>query len=132
MTPDNFSELFTEKVMDGLFPTDRADRFFEAIYGEISEGAYDIRLSYHGRTEDTLEFRFNLHRRPKKCLVCSLTYGLPKVFTRHPIINIQNLVSDIGNMLNGAAACNRWELGQTKEISSDLHVIPLTIYLNSA
>jgi hypothetical protein len=129
MTSGDYSPLFTEKVLEDLFPADRADSFFEAIYGEVSEGAYDIRLEFNKSTDGTLNFQFNLQRRPQKCLRCSLTYGLPKVFVRHPIINIEGLVSDIGKKLEGTATCERWSLGETKEVSPDLHVIPLTIFL---
>jgi hypothetical protein len=131
MSPDAISAMFTDTVMENLFPAQRADHFFEAMYGDVSEGAYDIRLSFHACRPDALELRFNLCRRPDKCLLCSLTYGLPQVFTRHPIINIRGLVSDIDKILNGAVQCGRWELGDTREISADLHVIPLTIFLNS-
>ena len=132
MASGDYSPLFTKKVLEDLFPVDRADSFFEAIYGEVSEGAYDIRLAFNKSTDGTLNFQFNLHRRPRKCLRCSLTYGLPKVFVRHPIINIEGLVSDIGKRLEGGATCKRWSLGETKEVSPDLHVIPLTIFLQGA
>lgn len=131
MSPDAIGVMFTETVLENLFPAQRADRFFEAMYGDVSEGVYDIQLLFHARRPDALELRFNLCRRPDKCLACNLTYGLPQVFARHPIINIRGLVSDIEKMLNGAAQCGRWELGETREISADLHVIPLTIFLNS-
>jgi len=129
MSPEAISAMFTETVLENLFPAQRADRFFEAMYGDVSEGAYDIRLSFHACRSDALELRFNLCRRPDKCLVCNLTYGLPQVFTRHPIIDIRGLVDKIDKILNGAAQCGRWELGDTREISADLHVIPLTISL---
>ncbi len=132
MTSADFSPLFTDEVLGELFPADRSDSFFEAIYGEVSEGAYDIRLSFEGGTDGALNFRFNLHRRPQKCLICSLTYGLPQVFVRHPIIDMQALVTDIEKILNGEAACERWELGETMEVSPDLHAIPLTIFLRDA
>jgi len=131
MPPDAISAMFTETVLENLFPAQRADHFFEAMYGDVSEGAYDIRLSFQAHRPDALELRFNLCRRPDRCLLCNLTYGLPQVFARHPIINIRGLISDIEKMFNGAAQCGRWELGDTQEITADLHVIPLTISLNS-
>lgn len=129
MTIDNAGEVFTAEVLAKLFPAHRADQFFEAMYGESSEGAYDIQLGFQGIRNEILEFQFNLRQRPGKCLVCNLTFGLPQVFSRHPIINIEGLVKGIESMINHTVQCNRWELGQTKEISSDLHVIPLTLYL---
>ena len=129
MLIENIDQLFTETVLKQLFPAERADAFFEALYGDAAEGAYDIAFSFQGLKKEALEFRFDLHRRPGKCLVCNLTYGLPQVFSRHPLINIAELVRGIENRLAGKATCSRWELGETKEISSDLHVIPLTIFL---
>ena len=129
MTLNNAGKVFTEDMLNKLFPAHRADRFFEAMYGDTSEGAYDIQLRFHEYRNDTLEFHFNLHQRPGKCLVCNLTYGLPQVFSRHPIINIKGLVKDIEDAINHTAHCDRWELGQTREVSSQLHVIPLTVYL---
>ena len=130
MFVENIDQLFTDTVLRHLFPAERADAFFEALYGDASEGAYDIAFSFQGLKKDALEFRFDLHRRPGKCLACNLTYGLPKVFLRHPIINIEGLVRNIEKRLADKATCSRWELGETMEISSDLHVVPLTIFLD--
>ena len=129
MPAENIDQLFPETLLKQLFPAERADAFFEALYGDAAEGAYDIAFSFQGLKKEALEFRFDLHRRPRKCLACNLTYGLPQVFSRHPLINIAELVRGIENRLVGKATCSRWELGETKEISSDLHVIPLTIFL---
>ena len=130
MPAENIDQLFPETVLKQLFPAERADDFFEALYGDASEGAYDIAFSFQGLKKDTLEFSFDLHRRPGKCLACNLTYGLPQVFSRHPIINIRGLVQDIEIRLADKATCSRWELGETMEISSDLHVVPLTVFLD--
>jgi hypothetical protein len=127
---ENIDQLFTETALSHLFPAERVDTFFEALYGDAAEGAYDIALSFHGLKENALEFRFDLHCRPGKCLACNLTYGLPQVFSRHPIIDIGGLARDIEKRLAGSATCSRWELGETMEISSDLHVVPLTIFLD--
>jgi hypothetical protein len=130
MLIENIDQLFTESALKQLFPAERADAFFEALYGDAAEGAYDIALSFQGLNREALEFRFDLHRRPGKCLACNLTYGLPQVFSRHPIIDIRGLLRNIENRLDGKATCSRWELGETKEISSDLHVVPLTVCLD--
>ena len=132
MPVENIDQLFPETVLKQLLPAERANAFFEALYGDAAEGAYDIAFSCQGLKKDALEFRFDLHRRPGKCLACNLTYGLPQVFLRHPIIDIGGLVRDIENRLAGKATCSRWELGETKEISSDLHVVPLAIFIESA
>jgi hypothetical protein len=129
MTIATIDQLFTETALKQLFPAERTDAFFEALYGDAAEGAYDIVFSFQGLKKEALEFRFDLHRRPGKCLACNLTYGLPQVFSRHPLIDIAGLVRGIENRLAGKATCSRWKLGETKEISSDLHVVPLTVYL---
>ena len=132
MTKDPFDMVFTSDRLEGLFPADRADRFFEALLGDAGEGAYDIRLDYDGCREDRLHFRFHLTERPGKCLSCSLTYGLPHVFNRHPVINIKGLVADIGDLLRGQATCADWSLGHTEQRSRSLHVVPVKIRLASA
>jgi len=129
MIIENIDQLFAETALKQLFPAERTDAFFEALYGDAAEGAYDIAFSFQGLKKKALEFRFDLHRRPGKCLACNLTYGLPQVFSRHPLIDIAGLVRGIENRLAGKATCSRWKLGETKEISGDLHVVPLTIFL---
>ena len=88
MGKDPFDTLFTPDRLEGLFPADRADQFFEALFGDASEGAYDIELRYDGFRDNQLQFVFHLTERPGKCLSCSLTYGLPQVFTRHPLLAV--------------------------------------------
>jgi hypothetical protein len=95
MGKDPFDTLFTPDRLEGLFPADRADQFFEALFGDASEGAYDIELRYDGFRDNQLQFAFHLTERPGKCLSCSLTYGLPHVFSRHPVIGVAGLVRDI-------------------------------------
>lgn len=87
-----YETLFPQHVLDEIFPSDRADRFFEALLGDASEGAYDIMLTYAGETDDRIDFEFQLKQRPGRCLACNLTYGLPEVFKRHPIIDIAGVV----------------------------------------
>ena len=122
-----FEELFTGSNLSKLFPGDRADHFFDAMYGDPSEGAYDISLVFKGQDRDTLHFEFHLKQRPGKCLACNLTYGLPEVFSRHPIIGIKELVREIDQLLDGRWRCAGWRLGLTREVSSELHVLPLLI-----
>ena len=129
MDPDVIDSLFTDIILKNLFPEDKADLFFDAMYGDVSEGAYDIALTFEGLKNDTLEFHFNLHRRPEKCLACNLTYGLPHVFSRHPVIDAQGVVTNIEKRLNGIVKFKAWNLHETREISSDLHVIPLVIQI---
>jgi hypothetical protein len=122
-----FEQLFSPRALSALFPRDRSDLFFEGLYGDPSEGAYDISLVFNGQDRDTLQFEFRLEQRPGKCLACNLTYGLPEVFLRHPIINIKGLIREIDQMLGGQWRCASWRLGLTKEVSPELHVLPLLI-----
>ena len=132
MDPEALESLFTDNILTRLFPEEKADQLFETMFGDSSEGAYNIALSFEGLKDDTLKFHFNLHRRPDKCLACNLTYGLPHVFSRHPVIDAQGLVNDIEKILNGMAKCKEWVLHETREISSDLHVIPLAIKIQAS
>lgn len=121
--------IFTEEVLTKLFPPDRADAFFEALFGDAEEGAYDITLKYIAHVPDEKKLHFELHlaERPGKCLACNLTYGLPEVFSRHPIININGLVADINSKLNGLLQTKDWSLKGVRTISNDLHVIPIVV-----
>lgn len=122
-----FERLFNRESLRELFPHERADLFFEGLYGDSSEGAYDINLVFKGQNRDTLQFEFQLEQRPGKCLACNLTYGLPEVFSRHPIINIKGLIGEIDQILDGQWKCIDWKLGMTREVSRELHILPLTI-----
>ncbi|MFH1954063.1 MAG: pancreas/duodenum homeobox protein 1 [Pseudomonadota bacterium] len=122
-----FEHLFTGSTLSKLFPSDRTNLFFDAMYGDPSEGAYDISLVFKGQNRDTLHFEFHLKQRPGKCLVCNLTYGLPEVFSRHPIIDIKGLVEKINQLLGSQWRCAGWRLGLIREVSSELHVLPLLI-----
>jgi len=130
MMAKRFNDIFTPDVLKKLFPEDRADRFFDALFGDPAEGAYDISLEFREHSQDRLKFELHLTQRPGKCLYCNLTYGLPDVFARHPIINISELVQEINRMLDDCARCVDWQLGPTQEISSDHHIIPLVISLD--
>lgn len=127
MTNDSLENLFSAETIERIFPRNLADQFFDALYGDPSEGAYDIGLEFKEHKGNLLIFEFHLTQRPEKCLRCNLTYGLPEVFSRHPIIDVQGLVQKIDAHLNGRGKCIDWKLGRTREISNDLHVIPLII-----
>ena len=131
MTTDPFKKIFTQATLRDLFPAERSDSFFEALYGDIEEGAYDIELDYQGYAPNSrsLHFVFNLSERPGKCLACHLTHGLPEVFSRHPVIGIADLVSKINGLLGDQAECGEWHLGATQNLSRKLYGVPLTIKL---
>ena len=127
MKTEDFKDIFTPAALKELFPEDRSDRFFDALLGDPTEGAYNIGLAFKAYRPRRLEFELHLTERPGKCLNCSLTYGLPTVFSRHPVINIKGMVQDIGRLLDGRVKCGDWQLGPTIEVSRDRHVIPLII-----
>ncbi|MBT3259051.1 MAG: pancreas/duodenum homeobox protein 1 [Deltaproteobacteria bacterium] len=123
--------IFTQDDLEKLFPVGRADAFFESLFGDAEEGAFDIGLVFKAHRGNELHFEFQLRQRPGKCLACNLTYGLPKVFKRHPVIDVSGLAGEIEKRLNGKFRCGQWELGATREVSNDLHVIPLVISLEN-
>ena len=129
MNTATIDNLFTPEFLQQLFPNTRANDFFEALLGDADEGAYDISLAYQGCNEDNIHLEIQLKERPGHCLACNLTQGLPTVFSRHPVIDIQGVVENVENQLNGAIKCKEWSLGYTQQKSSGLHAIPLTIRL---
>lgn len=129
MTSNTFESLFTRDTLRHLFPKERADDFFDALFGDAGEGAYDIELAYRGTKGDQLVMELLLHERPGRCLACNLTQGLPQVFSRHPVININGLVKEIEQLLGAGTTCKDWSLGYTEQKSRSLHCIPLKITL---
>jgi len=121
------TQVFTREKLDTLFPPERSDDFFDAMYGDAAEGAYDIRLVFRAAESRVLNFAFELHQRPGKCLACNLTYGLPQVFARHPLINLKGLAEELGGLVDWKAEELNFQIGRTEEHSSALHVIPLRI-----
>lgn len=134
MQTEELKKIFTPQTLLKLFPPERANEFFEALFGDASEGAYDISLEFAGYDpgSQTMQFLLNLHERPGCCLACNLTYGLPEVFSRHPVINIRNVVEEIGQLLGNDLHCTDWSLGHTIQKGRSLHSIPLTIQMQKA
>lgn len=126
---ENIQTVLSPEKLQCLFPPDRTDQFFEALLGDAREGAFDIRLTYDHCEPDRLALNFELHQRTGKCLACHLTHGLPGVFERHPVISIQALVDEIEQLMNGIARCREWTVGATREITPQLHIVPLFINL---
>jgi len=131
LTPAKLEHLFNQNQIDRIFPDSISDQFFEALFGDPEEGAYDIRLAFNRQEGNKLEFHFELARRPEKCLRCSLTYGLPEVFTRHPVINLKGLTGEMGKVIDGKGKIDHWKIGKTIEIDADLHIIPFTVFLKN-
>ena len=126
MNDNHLKEVFSPGFLERLFPPGRTDSFFEALFGDAGDGAFDIKLSFSGCEGEALNFELQLHQRPGKCLACYLTHGIPEVFSRHPVIDIRGLAREIGR-LSGITGEPAFELGRTIEISNKLHVVPLTI-----
>ena len=122
-----FEELFNKNTCKKLLPPERTNEFFEALFGDAEEGSYDIELQFGGATERQVQFDLLLHERPGHCLACNLTQGLPQVFSRHPLLNINGIVGEISEIIKDQAITGEWTLGFTQQRSSSLHVIPLTI-----
>ncbi len=111
--------------LDNLFPTERTNEFFEALFGDADEGAYDIKLALHEQSADKIIIHYQLHGRPNKCLACNLTSGLPHVFNRHPIIASAKTAEAIAKEANFDAF--DFTIGTTIQLNDALHLIPLTI-----
>lgn len=129
------SAAFTSDCLNSLFPQERTDAFFDALFGDAEEGAYDIRLTCDTTQEPAegeLRFYFELHQRPGRCLVCNLTYGLPQVFERHPIIDLTGVVGELATLAGWNLEEVWWRMGATESISNAFHRIPLVLLQNRA
>lgn len=131
MIATDYSMLFSDEILAEIFPPSRADAFFEALFGDADEGAFDIALKFAKHDQDNSRLLFELHltERPGKCLACNLTYGMPAIFARHPIIDMNGVVKEIERVIDGPAKCGDWQIGHTRTVSNSLHVIPLAIDL---
>ena len=123
----SYEEIFTPECLNEVFPPERTDRFFEALFGYAEDGAYDIRMSLLSASDRKLDFLFELHQRGDACLACNLTHGLPAVFLRHPVIDIKGVTAELARRAGWPDGSWEWNLGSTDEISRALHVIPLTL-----
>ncbi len=116
----------SQEILDGIFPASRTDDFFDALYGDAEDGAYDIRLVCENADANTASMAFELKRRPNQCLKCSLTYGLPQVFARHPVIDMEGTAQAVAKALGWEGHAS-WRLGATREMSDNLHTVPFTL-----
>lgn len=122
-------EIFTPAQLKNIFPQQRSDDFFDAFYGGSEDSHFDIRFVFDGAEDGRLSFSFELIQRPGKCLACNMTYGLPHVFARHPVIDVKGLTQEIASLMNVDPKTLKWSLGSTRTRSSSLHEIPLIISL---
>ncbi len=126
---DQYNALFNTETCTELLPAETANQFFEALFGAAEEGSFDLELKYRGADSGSLRFDILLHERPGHCLACNLTYGLPEVFSRHPVININGIAERVNEILGDQAETGSWKLGATTQQSQSLHTIPLVIEL---
>ena len=130
MDTSKIDALFTPDVLLQMFPKERSNEFFDALFGDADEGAYDIELAYSGTDGKSLTMELRLHERPGCCLACNLTQGLPQVFSKHPIINVKGVAEDVNNLLGDTASVNEWSLGYTEQREKSMHIIPINISLD--
>ena len=124
--PSN-GKICDEQTLAQLLPAGKADDFFEALYGDATEGAYDFQLVCRSEESGRVELELLLHQRPGKCLACNLTYGLPQVLGRHPVLNLKGVVQRVCEMAGADPAQATWSLGSTRVISSEVHAVPIII-----
>ena len=124
---ETLHSVFSQEKLDAIFPPGRSNEFFDALFGDPDEGAYDIRLAFDRAEDNRLHFNFELHQRPGRCLACNLTHGLPKVFERHPIIDVRGIVEQIDALMDHQGRCSGWRLGKSREITRKIHAVPLII-----
>jgi hypothetical protein len=131
MKQKDMEDFFTKDVLDEILPPGLSDDFFEALYGDAKEGAYDISLAFNSydAEQNLLSFDVKLQERLDKCLACNLTYGLPEVFTKHPLIDMQGIVEKIFKLLGSNVKLVDWKLGHTETPAAQTHIIPLRIRL---
>ncbi len=130
MTTDMIKSVLTAESLATIFPKERTNDFFEALFGDANEGSYDIELAYREFDSSTLIMELLLHERPNCCLACNLTQGLPQVFSRHPVINITGVVRELDALLGDKYTCGDWSLGSTEQHTSSLHAIPIKIAIS--
>lgn len=122
------AQLFTPSYLDETFPVSKTDAFFEALFGDAEDGAYTIQLRFESQTASELRFAFHLVQRQGMCLSCNLTYGLPQVFSRHPVLGVGQLAQTLCERVGVHLVS--WTLGSTREISRTLHIIPFIITIS--
>ncbi len=131
---DDVKERLDGDFLSLLFPPGRDDEFFEALYGGAEDGAFDIRLTLEGVREEAGEvvLAFTLTERPGKCMACSLTYGLPPVFERHPIINLKGILDGVSQRLAPDWKVEGYKIGATAPKAPKVNIIPLAIQVAPA
>jgi hypothetical protein len=127
-------DVITDDFLKGLFPPGRDNEFFEALYGGAEAGAFDITLHTNGfdSASNMLHLEFRLTERPGMCMACNLTYGLPEVFKRHPVINARGIAEEIEKKLQPEWRVEEWHIGSTIAADPKVNSIPFLIKLARA
>ncbi len=123
--------MFSREVLQKALPRERIEAFLEAFYfGE--EPAYDMELAFghFDSQEKLLTLEIRLRARPGQCLACNLTWGLPRVFRQHPLLDLASTVKTVEAHLPNGWRVREWDVGFTEERGPDLHVIPLWLRLS--
>ena len=58
------SKVLDKAFLESVFPPERTEAFFDALFGGAEEGAYDIVLVCRSEGEGKAELAFELHQRP--------------------------------------------------------------------
>ena len=119
-------DVFTPECLNDLFPIQRTNDFFDALFGDAEEGAYDIRLVVDPEESDDgeLHFYFELHQRAGRCLVSS---AIPSSISKVWSVTLRAAPDGNSTMYGGASAlrkasparctASRWCLSRIKENS---------------
>ena len=124
-------EKITDSFLKTIFPSGKDNEFFEALYGGAEAGAFDISLHIQGfnPSSNILNLEFRLTERPGMCMACNLTYGLPQVFMRHPVINAAGIAEGVSKELSPEWKVKDWRLGSTIASNPKVNIIPFIINL---
>ena len=127
-------DVITDDFLKEIFPPGRDNEFFEALYGGAEAGAFDITLHTNGfdSASNVLHLEFRLTERPGMCMACNLTYGLPEVFKRHPVINAKGIAEEIEKRLQPDWRVEEWSIGSTIATDPKVNSIPFLIKLARA
>ena len=120
-------DVFTPECLNDLFPIQRTNDFFDALFGDAEEGAYDIRLVVDPEESDDgeLHFYFELHQRAGRCL--RFSSAIPSSISKVWSVTLQAAPDGNSTMYGGASAlrkasparctASRWCLSRIKENS---------------
>jgi len=80
MDTSTIDALFTPETLQQLFPKNRTSDFFEALFGDADEGAYEIELGYGGVNGNSLTMELKTSRTPRMLSRVQLDPGITTGF----------------------------------------------------